>query len=186
MRTSWPLSAWLAAAVVAHLATDSADQLAPLPQTLQLYGPIVSYAVPAAVGLAASGRLTPWRAAAWAVLVAGAHSAAVFVTFKATPGFNEPLWMLGPAGGLGGLIGAAPALLGLIALGGAKLSRRTLLWAAGGSATLAVLGGVLCLALFMGGVDLLRAFALPVVLYLPWQIVFSLLVARISPARAGP
>jgi hypothetical protein len=181
MRTS--LGAWLAAAVVTHLAADSAIQLAPLPQALQFYGPIVFYAVPAALGLAATGRLTPWRAAAWAVLVGAAHSAAVFVTFKATPGFKEPLWMLGPAGGLGGLIGAAPTLLGLVALGGAKLSPRTLLSVVGASLTLAVLGGCLCLALFVGGVDLLHGFALPVVLYLPWQVVFSLAVARLSSPR---
>jgi hypothetical protein len=186
MRTSWPLSVWLAAAVGLHFAADSAIQLAPLPQALQFYGPIVFYAAPAALGLAAARRLTPWRAAAWAVLVTVAHSAAVYATFKATPGFNEPLWMLGPAGGVGGLIGAAPTLLGLVALGGVKLARRTLLWAVGGSVALAVLGGCLCLVLFVGGVDLLHGFALPVVLYLPWQIVFSLLVARISPARAQP
>lgn len=178
------MSAWLAAAVVAHLAADSAIQLAPLPQTLQFYGPIVVYAVPAALGLAATGRLTPWKAAAWAVLVALAHSAAVFVTFKATPGYNEPIWMLGPAGALGGLVGAAPTLLGLVALGRAKPSRQTLLWAAGGSAVLGMLGGGLCLA-FFAAVDLLHQLALPVVLYLPWQVVFSLLVARISPAPAG-
>lgn len=184
MRTSWPLGVWLAAAVGLHLAANSAIQLAPLPQALQFYGPIVFYAVPAALGLAATDRLAPWKAAVWAVLVVLAHSAAVFVTLKAMPGYSAPIWMLGPAGALGGLVGAAPTLLGLVALGGGRPPRRTLAWAAGGSVMLGVLGGGLCLA-FFAAVDLLHQLALPVVLYLPWQVVFSLLVARISPARAG-
>jgi hypothetical protein len=176
---------WLAIAVGLHLALASAASAADLPQTLQFYGLVSLYAAPAALGLVATGRLAPWRAIVWAALVVAANAAAVSLTMQGAPGYGEPAWKIAWSGGLGGLAGAGLSLFGLIALRGVRPLKAPLLWAAAGSAVLAVLGGGLCLALLIGGIDLLHAFALPVVLYLPWQVVFSLLVARISPARAG-
>ena len=185
MRTSQALGPWLAVAVAAHLAVGCTAALAEIPQAVQFYGIILAYAAPAAVGLAAAGRLTPGRALAFAALVVVANGLAVTATLAAAPRLDDPIWKIVQTGALGGLVGAALSLFGLIALSGARPSARMLLAAAGGSAILSALGGGLCLAAVADSLPLSKALALPVVLYLPWQVVFSPVVAWLSSPRDG-
>jgi hypothetical protein len=186
MQTSGPIGVWLAAAVGLHLAVASAAAVADVPQAVQFYGVVLAYAAPAALGLAATGRLTPWRATAFAVLVAAANALAVSAAFATAPHYGDSIWMLTRPGAVGGLIGGVLSLFGLVALGGGKPPRPALLRAAGFSAILAAMAGGLCVAMFAEGLPLTKALALPVVLYLPWQIVFSFAVARISSTAPWP
>jgi hypothetical protein len=172
--------------VGSHLAVASAAALANVPQAILFYGVVAAYAAPAALGLAATGRLTPWRATTFAGLVVAANGLAVSTALATAPRYSDSIWMLTRPGALGGLVGGALCLFGLIALGGGRSPREALLRAAGFSAILAALGGGLCVAMFAEGLPLTKAMALPVVLYLPWQIVFSLAVARISSTAPWP
>src|SRR6202012_4301677 len=101
MRTSWPLGAWLAVGVGLHLALAcAASAWTPdAPQPLEFYGFVVAYAVPAALGLAAAGRLKARRAAAWGVLVVAANAAAVSLTLGGAPGYGAPVWKIAWSGG---------------------------------------------------------------------------------------
>jgi hypothetical protein len=191
MPTSRSLRLWFVVAVGLHLVLYAITSAAHLPELVEFYGVIVAYAVPAALGLALGLRWPAWKAVVWAAAVIAAHSLAVFVFFSTKApfglsskgslgGFN--LIDFAAAGAAAGLVGASLSLFALMALMGVRPRLRTLGLAVGASIGLAALGAGLC-PLLVETLDTLQAFAVAVVLYLPWQIVFSLAVVAIAVTR---
>ena len=180
MRSDLTLGAWLAGAVVLHLAAAS---LTHLPDVAQFYGVIVAYAVPAGLGLWLSGRLKPWRAAAFTALVVAAHALAVVAAIATTPTMGLSAARVMQSGALAGAIGAGLSLLGLVGLLG-QPTLGAFARAAAFSAVLALCGLLLVPALDAPALP--KELALPLILYLPWQIVFGVAVAFVArPNRSG-
>ncbi len=184
MRSELTLGAWLAAAVVLHLAAACAVTFTDLPDVAQFYGVVVVYAVPAALGLWFAGWLRPWAAAAFAVLVVAAHAVAVVAALATMPTMGLTAAKVMRGGALAGALGASLSLFGLIGLRIAAGTRGALGLAAGFSVVLTLCGLLLVPALDAPGLP--KEVALPLVLYLPWQIVFSVAVAAIArPSHSG-
>jgi hypothetical protein len=180
MRSDLTLGAWLAGAVVLHLATAACAPRAGLPEMAQFYGVILAYAVPAGLGLRLAGRLKPWRAAGFVALVVSAHAIAVVAAIAMTPAMGLSAGMMMRSGALAGALGAGLSLFGLALLRG-RPTLGVFALAAAFTAILA-LGGLL-LVPALDAPALPKELALPLVLYLPWQIAFSVAVALIS--RSG-
>jgi len=178
MRSDLTLGAWLAGAVVVHLALADLAPFTDLPDVAQFYGLIVAYAVPAGLGLWFAGGLQPWPAAAFTVLVVAAHALAVVAAIATTPTMGLSAARAMQSGALGGAVGASLSLFGLVGLRGVRPTRRTLMVATAFSAVLALCGLLLVPAL--DSPSLPKGLGLPLVLYLPWQIVFSLAIALIA------
>jgi len=184
MRSDLTLGAWLAGAVLLHLVAASYAPRLGLPEIGQFYGVILAYAVPASLGLCLAGWLRPWRAAGFCVLVAAAHAVAVVAAISTTPTVGLSAAMMMRSGALAGVLGAALSLFGLIGLRGAAPAPRAFGLAALFSAILA-LGGLL-LVPALDAPSFPKELALPLILYLPWQIVFSVAVVLISRAGLRP
>jgi len=183
MRSDLTLGAWLAGAVVAHLVAASWAPGIGLPEIVQFYGVILAYAVPASLGLWLAGWLKPWQAAAFAALVVGAHAVAVVAAISTTPTIGLSAVKMMRSGALAGVLGACLSLFGLIALRG-RPTRQAFALAAGFSPVLALCGLLLVPAL--DAPQLPKQVALPLILYLPWQIVFSVAVVLVArPSRSG-
>jgi hypothetical protein len=93
------------------------------------------------------------------------------------------------SGATAGLLGAGLSLFGLLALRGIRPRPGSLALAASFTAILTA-GGLLLVPALDAPPYMPRELGLPVILYLPWQIVFSLAVAlvarpRTEPSRAG-
>jgi hypothetical protein len=182
MRSELTLGAWLAGAVVLHLAVAAFAPLADVPDVVQFYGVVVAYAVPAGLGLCLAGSLKPWQAAAFTALVVAAHALAVVAAIATTPTMGLSAARVMQSGALGGAVGASLCLFGLLGLRGAWPTPRTFMLAVAFSAVLALCGLLLVPAL--DSPSLPKGLGLPLVLYLPWQIVFSFAVALIArPSR---
>jgi hypothetical protein len=183
MRSDLTLGAWLAGAVVLHLVAASCAPQVGLPEMAQFYGVVVVYAVPAGLGLWRAGWLKPWQAAAFAALVVAAHAVAVVAAITTTPTVGLSAVKMMRSGVLAGVLGAALSLFGLVGLRG----RPTLGVIAGAAASSLFLA--LCGLLLVPALDapqLPKELALPLILYLPWQIVFSVAVASIArPSRSA-
>ncbi|MGH6963595.1 MAG: hypothetical protein ACREE0_03845 [Phenylobacterium sp.] len=182
MRSDLTLGVWLAGAVMLHLVAASYAPRLGVGEMGQFYGVILAYAVPAGLGLWLAGWLTPWRAAGFAALVVAAHAVAVVAAISTTPTMGLSAAMMMRSGALAGVLGAGLCLFGLVGLrGGATLG--AFANAAAFSLGLAVCGLLLVPAL--DAPQLPKELALPLILYLPWQIVFSVAVAVIArPSRS--
>lgn len=178
MRSDLTLGAWLAGAVVLHLAVASLAPLTRLPDVVQFYGLIVAYAGPAGLGLYLAGSLKPWPAAAFTVLIVAAHALAVVAAIATTPTMGLTAARVMQSGALAGAVGAILSLFGLLGLRGVRPTPRTFMLATAFSAVLALCGLLLVPAL--DSPSLPKGLGLPLVLYLPWQIVFSFAVALIA------
>lgn len=184
MRSDLKLGAWLAAAVLLHLAVACAATFTDLPDELQIYGVVVVYAVPAGLGLWLTGWLKPWAAAAFVVLIAAAHAIAVVAAISTMPTMALTAAKVMRGGAFAGALGAGLSLFGLVGLRVAVGTRRALALAAAFSVVLALCGLLLAPALEAPSIP--KEFALPLVLYLPWQIVFSFAVAMVArPSPSG-
>jgi hypothetical protein len=184
MRSDLTLGAWLAGAVVLHLIVASAAPLTDLPDMVQFYGVVAVYAVPAGLGLWLSGWLKPWAAAVFVALVVAAHAIAVVSALATMPTMGLTAAKVMRAGVLAGALGATLSLFGLVGLRIASGTRHALGLAAAFSLALTVCGLLLVPALDAPGLP--KEIALPLILYLPWQIVFSVAVALVArPRRTG-
>lgn len=187
MRSDLTLGAWLAAAVVLHLIVASAAPLTDLPDAVQFYGVVAVYAVPAGLGLWLCGWLKPWAAAVFVALVVAAHAIAVVSALATMPTMGLTAAKVMRGGALAGALGASLSLFGLVGLRVAAGTRGALGLAAAFSLVLTLCGLLLVPALDSPGLP--KEIALPLILYLPWQIVFSVavaLIARPSPFGVRP
>ena len=183
MRSDLTLGAWLAGAVVFHFVAASYAPQIGLPEMGQFYGVILAYAVPASLGLWLAGWLKPWQAAGFAALVVAAHAIAVVAAISTTPTMGLSAIKMMRSGALAGVLGAGLSLFGLIGLRG-RPTLGAFALAAGFSLVLALCGLLLVPAL--DAPQLPKELALPLILYLPWQIVFSVAVALIArPSRSA-
>jgi hypothetical protein len=182
MRNDLTLGAWLAAAVVLHFATAACAPRLGLPEMAQFYGVVLAYAVPVALGLRLTGRLKPWRAVGFAALVVAAHAVAVVAAIAMTPTVGLSAAMMMRSGAVAGALGASLSLFGLVGLRGAP-TRSAFALAAAFSLVLTLAGLLLVPAL--DAPTLPKELALPLVLYLPWQMVFSFAVALIARPAGG-
>ena len=184
MRSDLTLGAWLAGAVLLHLVVASAVTFSDLPDLTQFYGVVVVYAIPAGLGLWLAGWLRPWAAAGFVALVVAAHAIAVVAAISILPTMGLTAAKVMRGGALAGALGASLSLFGLIGLRVAAGTRRALGLAAAFSAVLTLCGLLLVPALDAPALP--KEFALPLILYLPWQIVFSLAIALVArPSRSG-
>jgi hypothetical protein len=189
MRSDLTLGAWLAGAVVLHLVLACAATVIETSDMVRLYAVVVAYAVPAGVGLCLAKRLRPWPAAAFVALVVAAHAVAAFSALAMTPTMGLTAAKLMKSGATAGLLGAGLSLFGLLGLRGVRPRPGSLALAASVTAILTA-GGLLLVPALDAPPYMPRELGLPVILYLPWQIVFSLAVAlvarpRTEPSRAG-
>ena len=184
MRSDLTLGAWLAGAVLLHLAAASAVTFTDLPDLAQFYGVVVVYAIPAGLGLWLAGWLKPWAAAAFVALVVAAHAIAVVAAISTMPTMGLTAAKVMRGGVLAGALGSSLSLFGLIGLRVEAGTRRALGLAAAFSAIL-TLGGLL-LVPALDAPALPKEVALPLILYLPWQIIFCVAVAFVArPSRSG-
>jgi hypothetical protein len=184
MRSDLTLGAWLAGAVLLHLAVACLATFTDLSDELQIYGVVVVYAIPAGLGLWLTGWLKPWAAAVFVALIVAAHAIAVVAAISTMPTMGLSAAKVMRGGALAGALGASLSLFGLLGLRVAVGTRRSLALAAAFSAVLALCGLLLVPALEAPSIP--KEFALPLILYLPWQIVFSFAVAAIArPSPAG-
>lgn len=178
MRSDLTLGAWLAGAVFLHLAVAALAPLTDLPDVMQFYGVIVAYAVPAGLGLWRAGGLKPWPATGFTALVVAAHALAVVAAIATTPTTGLSAARAMQSGALGGAVGASLCLFGLMGLRGVRPTPRAFVLATASSAVLTLCGLLLVPAL--DSPSLPKGLGLPLVLYLPWQVVFSVAVALIA------
>jgi len=139
---------------------------------------VIVYALVAGGGLAATGLLGPVQAALFAVLVSCAHAFAVWLAqnFSASDAWHLPEYM--PNGFPGGLAGAAVSLFGLVLI--ARGGRNAIVTAAIFTLVLAIIGGALLPVMLNDDVEHKMGAAQILLLYVPWQLVFSWAVARIA------
>jgi hypothetical protein len=184
MRSELTLGGWLAGAVLLHVAVASLVPRTDLPDLVQFYGVIVVFAVPAGLGLWRAGWLKPWKAAAFALMVVAAHAIAVVAAIATMPTMGLSAAKVMQGGALGGLLGAGLSLFGLAALRGGRLGPVALARAAAFTVALTLCGLLLVPALDAPALP--KELALPLILYLPWQIVFSVAVGLVArPSRSG-
>ena len=170
--------------MVLHLIVASAAPLTDLPDVAQFYGVVVVYAVPAGLGLWLSGWLKPWAAAVFVALVVAAHAIAVVSALATMPTMGLTAAKVMRGGALAGALGASLSLFGLVGLRVAAGTRLALGLAVAFSLTLTLCGLLLVPALDAPGLP--KELALPLILYLPWQIVFSVALGLIArPSRSG-
>ena len=184
MRSELTLGGWLAGAVILHLAAASLVPRIDLPDLVQFYGVIVVYAVPAGLGLWRAGWLKPWEAVVFALLVVAAHAIAVVAAIATMPTVGLTAAKVMQGGALGGLLGAGLSLFGLAALREGWPRPIAFALAAAFTVVLALCGLLLVPALDAPALP--KELALPLILYLPWQIVFSVAVGLVArPSRSG-